>query len=167
MSTWCSSRPSRLAMAIMVREDGSLRNWRVGVEIVNPLYLAEPLCYKPSFVAHDLARGVLLCLENPLGADDICSWWCMFEGPSAGCAQGGELLSNGLLPERPVGASFCLSQVAWLERFRLRGFSRLRATSSPSQFSRSIGKPASTDHAPATSSTNATSSSPFRILPER
>ena len=102
---------------------GKSCNGGIGIEVIYPLNLAEALCNEPSFVAHNFAQGILLGLENPLGANDICSWWCMLESPGAGCANGVELFTNGLLPERPFRSSFCFGKIVWFECLRLSSFS--------------------------------------------
>jgi hypothetical protein len=92
-------------------------NWSVSVEIVDSFNLAKPLRNEASLVADDFARGVLLGLEDPLGPYHISSWGGVLESPGTGGAQSVELLMDGLLPEGPVGASFCLNEVAWFECF--------------------------------------------------
>src|SRR5712671_6410780 len=54
----------------------------VCVVVIDAIDLAEPLCNQPRFKASDDACGVLFGFEDPLGADDICSWWCLLQDPS-------------------------------------------------------------------------------------
>jgi hypothetical protein len=50
----------------------------VGVAVIDTIDLTEPLCHQASLESGDDAHGVLLGLEDPLGADDIRSWWWLF-----------------------------------------------------------------------------------------
>lgn len=65
-------------LEVVARGDGQhnangckLRDGRERVEVVNPWDLREALRDEASLVADDVAGGVLLRAENPLGADDV------------------------------------------------------------------------------------------------
>jgi hypothetical protein len=46
----------------------------IGVVVIDTIDLAKPLCHQVSLESGDDAHGVLFGLEDPLGANDICSW---------------------------------------------------------------------------------------------
>src|SRR6266403_4971587 len=56
----------------------------VSVVIIDLVDLAEAFCHQPHFVSDDCARGVLLRSENPLGTNDVSSWWRLLKSPCAG-----------------------------------------------------------------------------------
>ena len=61
------------------------------------------------------ACGILLCLEHPLGADDVHSWWWLLEYLSPYSFQGGQLLKDGFLPPVPVRTMLGLGEHARLQ----------------------------------------------------
>ena len=74
-----------------------LGHWRICVIIVDAADLAEALGNKVGLVANDVAGCVLLHLEDPFGADNICSRQCLLQLPSASCLEHCQLLLDGLL----------------------------------------------------------------------
>jgi hypothetical protein len=50
----------------------------IGVVVIDTINLTETLCHQASLESGDDACGILLGLEDLLGADDIHSWWWFF-----------------------------------------------------------------------------------------
>ena len=110
MSTWWSVSWSWLAMAMRTHEDVSFHDWCKCVVIVNTVNLRKTLSNKLSLVARNVAHCIFLRLEDPLQANDVCSWWCFFQSPSASCLQHCKFFGDGLLPEWPVWTVLCLGK---------------------------------------------------------
>jgi hypothetical protein len=70
----------------------------VSVIVIDTIDLTETLCYQFSFVLGDIACSILFCLENPLGADYICIWWCLLKSPGACGLQCGQFILDGFFP---------------------------------------------------------------------
>ena len=92
-----------------------LRHQHICVIIVNATDLAEALGDKVGLVVDDVASCVLLRLEDPFGADDICSRRCLLQSPSASCLERGQLLLNGFFPMWPVRSTLRLCECARLK----------------------------------------------------
>src|SRR5713226_2562282 len=87
----------------------------VSIIIIDAIDLTETLCHQSSFVPGNVACGILFGLENPLGANYVCIWWCLLKSPGAGGLQCGQLFLDRLFPQQPIRSLLCLCQQMGLE----------------------------------------------------
>ena len=66
-----------------------LHHRSVSIIIVYSSDLTEALCDQACLLLYDVPRGVLFGLEDPFGAYNIGSWWCMLVSPGPCSLEGG------------------------------------------------------------------------------
>src|SRR3984893_6168212 len=71
----------------------------------------------------DVPCGVLLRLENPFGADNVCPWRGLLKSPSSGFLQCRKFLLDGFLPEGPIRPALCLGERPRFDRLRIGNLS--------------------------------------------
>ena len=99
-----------------------LGHWRICVIVVDATDLAEALGDEAGLVANDVAGCILLRLEDPFGADDICSRQCLLQLPGTSSLERGQFLLDGFLPVWPVRSVLRLCERARLKGLCIRCF---------------------------------------------